>query len=323
MDDITPLQQLDTKVIKKEVHLFQPRNAYRFHRKTGSPSGNASAFINYYLKEPVKNGVKIRIKDSEGTVIDNLRGSNNKGINRSTWGMRYPGADPLKLRIKPAGNPTVVEEKRYRDSWMKEGWYPFQSWGTTGGLYGYMVAPGKYLVELEANGKVMSQELVILKDPSSDGDQAQIELNLDLQHKLQKDINLITEMINRIEWSRKQLADLAMLPQANKNNTIGQAISDLDQKFAQIEDQLLQPISREGDSKSFRYPNLLYSKLSVLAGDVGKNFDFAPNKQQIEVYDLLHNQLIMKQQELDQMIKTELPKFNTILQQEHLAGISY
>lgn len=293
MDDITPLQQLNNKVLKSDLHLFESRPAYRFHRKTGSPSGRASANINYYLKEDSKKPVKITISDMNGKVISTLRGKGSKGINRVSWSMRYPGADQLKLRIKPEGNPTVVEEKRYRDTWVKEGWYPFQSWGTSGGRNGYMVAPGEYKVTIEWNGKTQTQALTVLKDPSSAGSQAEIEENIKLLHLLQADINNITKMINDIEWQRRHLADeLAVLNSKKGTEEKIKANRKMDKTLAAIEDKILQAISREGDSKSFRYPNLLYSKLSVLAGDIGKNFDFAPNKQQYEVYEILHAQLL-------------------------------
>ncbi|MCK5821277.1 MAG: hypothetical protein KAH17_05310 [Bacteroidales bacterium] len=293
MDDITPLQQLNNKVVKSDLHLFKSRSAYRFHRKTGSSSGRASANINYYLKEATQESIKITVSDENGKVISTLRGKGSKGINRVNWGMRYPGAESLKLRIKPEGNPTVVEEKRYRDTWIKEGWYPFQSWGTSGGLNGYMVAPGEYTVTIEWNGNTQTQTLMVLKDPSSAGSQAEIEENIKLLHLLQTDINKITKMINDIEWKRKLLADdLVHLKGNDGNNVDIKNNRDIDKKLATIENKLLQSISREGDSKSFRYPNLLYSKLSVLAGDISKNFDFAPNQQQYEVFELLHEQLL-------------------------------
>jgi len=298
MDDITPLQQLNNKVLKSDIHLFKSRPAYRFHRKTGSPSGRASANINYYLKETTDKPIKITVSDKNGTVISTLRGKRSKGINRVSWNMRYQGAEPLKLRIKPKENPTVVEEKRYRDTWIKEGWYPFQSWGTSGGLNGFMVAPGEYMVSIEWDGKTQTQALTVLKDPSSAGSQSEIEENIKLLHLLQSDINKITKMINDIEWKRKHLADeLALLKGNNGTKMDIQNNRDMDEGLASIEDKLLQAVSREGDSKSFRYPNMLYSKLSVLAGDIGKNFDFAPNKQQYEVYKVLHTQLLKYEME--------------------------
>lgn len=309
MDDISPLQQLNEKVLKSEIHLFSPRPAYRFHRKTGSPSGRTQAFINFYLRESTDQPVKITIADALGNEITSLKASGKKGINRTSWNLRYPGADILKLRIKPEGNPTVVEEKRYRETWDKEGWYPFQSWGTSGGMNGYMVAPGDYTVRIEWNGKSQSQTLRVLKDPSSAGSQKEIEENIHLLHLLQADINLITQMINDIEWKRRKLADeLEFLKGTLRSRSWSESEEvqiknnrEQDKRLAHIENQLLQPISREGDSKSFRYPNLLYSKLSVLAGDVGQNFDFSPNKQQYEVYEKLHIELMRLKEEYQKL----------------------
>ena len=311
MDDITPFQQLDDKVLKAKAHLFKPRNAYRFHRKTGSPSGSSTALINYYLRDKIDGDLQIRIKDANGIVIAKPRASNEKGINRVRWSMRYPGAEPLKLRIKPEGNPTVVEEKRYRETWIKEGWYPFQSWGTSGGLNGYLVAPGDYTIELIVNGETFTQNLSVLKDPSSDGNQASIEENLALQHKLQEDINRATAIINDIEWKRKQLVDLkAVVNSTGKSQEINESINMMDAELAAIEDQLLQKISREGDSKSFRFPNMLYSKLSFLAGDIISNFDSSPNRQQREVYQELNSRLLKIASEYNYLKTNSMDDFN-------------
>ncbi len=321
MDDITPLQQLTDEVLKSDVHLFMPRPAYRMHRITGGPGVNSSATINYFLNVQPKNDVFIRILDANGKLVSRLKGSKNKGINRVIWNLRYPPPRQVKLRIKPPGNPTVVEEKRFRTRWAREGWYPLQSWGTGGGFVGVTVAPQTYIVELTVDGKRFGQKLTVKKDPKSAGTPDNIQQLIAMQLELRNNISATADLINKMEWMRKQLVDLQQILKSGGRKVIQQKINNFDKKLAGLEDKMLQPMSREGDSKSFRYPNLLYSKLSVLAGDVAQNVDFAPNKQQREVHELLKQRLHTYSDQFEQILKSDLPAFNNFLKQNDMAGI--
>jgi len=121
---------------------------------------------------------------------------------------------------------------------------------------------------------------------------------------------------------RRQLVDLKNLLKENKMaSTIIPAIEEFDGKIAAIEDEIVQPYSREGDSKSFRFPNLLYSKLSVLAGDVAQNVDFSPNMQQREVHQLLKEQIKLYSGKYADLIENDLPEFNSLLMTNEISGI--
>lgn len=322
MDDITPLQQLTDEVLASDVHMFVPRPAYRFHSVSGGPRVNSNAYINYYLKTAPEGDVIITILDKNGQLVNKLTGSKKTGINRVIWNLRYLPANRAKLRIKPPGNPTVVEEKRFRTTWEREGWYPVLSWGTGGGFYGITVAPGTYIVNLTVGEKEYSQKLIVKKDPRSAGTVNNVQELVEMQLELRENINIVTDMINQIEWMRKQLVDLKNVLKENKNvNSVISAAIELNTKLAAVEDKILQPMAREGDSKSFRYPNLLYSKLSVLAGDVAQNIDFPPNKQQREVHELLKTRMITYQEQLNGLLEQDIPAFNNKLKEANIAGI--
>jgi len=322
MDDITPLQQLTNEVVASGIHLFDPRPAYRLHSITGGPRVNSSASINYFLKQRSTDPVNITILDENGEVVNSLGGTGNPGINRVNWNLSYIPANQAKLRIKPPGNPTVVEEKRFRETWDREGWYPMLSWGTFGGFRGIKVAPGKYTITLTVAGQEFSQELTVLKDPRSEGTIEDIQELVKMQLELREDINRVTAMVNSMEWMRKQLNDIKhILKDNNMASTVIPAVIEFDGKIAAIENEILQSYSREGDSKSFRFPNLLYSKLSVLAGDVAENVDFSPNKQQQEVHQLLKDQITTYSDKFQELLMNELPEFNTMLQVNNISGI--
>jgi len=321
MDDITPLQQFTKEVLKSDVHLFVPRQAYRLHSVTGGARVNPQAFINYYLNTAPKGNVKITILDEEGRTVNTLRGSRKAGINRVSWNLRYEAARRAKLRTKPPGNPHVVEEKRFRTTWEQEGWYPILSWGTSGGFYGALAAPGNFTVKLSVDGAELSRKLVVKKDPRSAGSEAAIRAQLNMLLELRGNINTVSDMISQIEWMRKQIYDLKDILKGSSHASVITAADELDKKLRAVEDKIFQPMTAEGDSKSFRYPNMLYCKLSVLAGDVASMVDFAPNKQQIEVHELLKKRMISYKGKLDELIKTDVPAFNDMLEEKNLSVI--
>ena len=113
---------------------------------------------------------------------------------------------------------------------------------------------------------------------------------------------------------RKQLYDLKdVLKIDSDTQDKFKVIDEFDKKLKSIEDELFQPIIAEGDSKSFRYPHKLYCKLSVLAGDLNDSVDFAPNKQQKEVYEMLKNEVEKQKKRFEGMLKKDLPEFNHFL----------
>jgi hypothetical protein len=62
-------------------------------------------------------------------------------------------------------------------------------------------------------------------------------------------------------------------------------------------------------------------KLSVLSGDVSNSVDFAPNKQQREVYAVLKDRLAVQKARFDEIMKTDLPAFNKRLAGKNIPGL--
>ena len=322
LDDITPLQQLTDDVLASDVHLFAPRPTYRMHGQTGGPRANATAFFNYYLKEAPEGTVQIEILDDAGETVDTLKGTKTAGINRVSWNLRYEPVTQARLRTRPPGNPHVVEEKRFRKTWESEGWYPILSWGTGGGFRGITVAPGTYTVKLTVADTEYTQELVIRKDPRSDGTLADIEQQVALQLQIREDINTVASLISNIEWMKKQLNDLtAVLGRDESAADVIVEAKTLYESIQAVENKLFQHTIADGDSKSFRFPNLLYSKLSVLGGDLASSVDFAPNAQQREVYEVLKARMIAYQAEWNELRTTDVAAFNRLLADRDIAGV--
>ena len=332
MDDITPLQQLTPEVLKSDAFLFSPRPAYRFRNKTGRSScpndlcvgqnPPYGASINYYLKPVSKAGVKITILDDKGQTIRTLRGRGRAGINRLWWDLRYERPGRPKLRTIPPGNPHIWGETRFKQS-AQEGWLPLLSWGISGGYSGPLVVPGTYTVKLNVNGKEFSQKLTVIKDPNTAGSEADIRVQTKMALELLDNINTVVDSINHIEWIRKQIHDLIEVLKIDKSKaSIITAAEELDKKIKTVENLYFQEILAEGDAKSFRAPNKLYSQLCLLAGDVAQgSADFPPTDQMNEVHEILKEELAVALGKLNELIDKDIFAFNTLINKNNLNSI--
>jgi len=331
MDDITPLQQLSKEALSSDVFIFAPRLAYRFQSIRGiqsypndlcagqNPPYGAS--INYYLKSIPKGDIKITILDESGQVIRTLGGPRQPGINRVWWNLRHESPRQPRLRNKPAGNPHVWEEKRFK-RYTQQGWMPLISWGIRGGLIGPLAVPGKYTVKLTVGGKEFVQQLTVIKDPHSTGSEADIKVQVKRVLEIRGNINTVVDSINQIEWLRKQINDLIDLLKSEKSDpSVVKAALKLDKKIMAIEDHYFQRILAEGDLKSFRAPNKLYSQLALLAGDIAGSADFPPTDQQIEVHEELKKELADAEAELSELLDKDIAAFNTLLKEKNIPSI--
>jgi hypothetical protein len=95
-----------------------------------TPNEPNAVVINYHLKAKAEGAVKITVADPYGTVLAELTGKGESGLNTVFWGMRAqrPGAKPVR---------------------------------GPGFAGGGLVGPGEYVVTLEAGGKKIVKKAVI------------------------------------------------------------------------------------------------------------------------------------------------------------------
>jgi photosystem II stability/assembly factor-like uncharacterized protein len=150
LDDITPLQQLTPDVMAKNEHLFKARPSILWdHDRTAWHGGGADRFraknppdaiFSYYLKGPASSAVRLQVVDAAGTVVRDLEGPREAGIQRVTWDLRK-AAPP-----RPAG----------------------QGGGGGGGapVPGDLITPGDYVIRMTANGRTESAVWRVNEDPN-------------------------------------------------------------------------------------------------------------------------------------------------------------
>ena len=312
LDDITPLQQLDDTVRSSVVHLFPPRQAYRFltrpvlpmymgeHNDPPTALGHNPPYAaptNYYLRAAVGSDVEIGIADPGGRTITTIKGTKQPGINRVWWDLKYESTKRPLLRTSPVGHPEIALRADLSR--------PFPLEGSLTPL----VAPGTYTVKLKAGAATASRPLVVRKDPNSQGTDDGIHAQTTLVMDIWRDVNAIADIIERIEMLRRQIADIKASLQADARWKAQETLADeLDRKLLAIEWVFFDPrITSAGDS--FYYPPGLYSKLLGVARGIMES-DYQPTAAQRDVASMFMMTVSGQKEKLDAVIREDVGAFN-------------
>ncbi len=315
MDDITPLQQLTDQVLASAAHLFPPRPAYRF-RPITPPSTTYDdptvgedpqygASINYYLRAPLPGEVTITILDAKGEVVRTLRGTNEAGINRVYWDLRYEPTTQVRLRTRAMYAPHVRPGT--------EGWRPAPGAGTLS----ILAPPGTYTEKLAGGGRELTQALTVRKDPNSGGTDAEIAAQTLMLFELRRSLNQAAGLVNRTEVVRSQIEALARVLD---NAAIRKAGEKLNRKLIEVEMNLVDLRLTGAGQDGIRFGSKLISKFNYLANGLASG-DFKPTSQQVEVQKVLDERLNEAAGKLEDLLGKGLAEFNDMLRRQNIPNI--
>jgi photosystem II stability/assembly factor-like uncharacterized protein len=178
LDDITPLRQLNARIISSAATLYKPRIAYRLARNRNTdtplppevPAGQNppdGAIIDYYLAAKSSSPVTLEVFDKVGKSVrkyssdDKPAAIDERELNVPTYWLRQPrvlSADPgmhrwvwdIRLRPPDALSHDYPISAIYHDTPAE----PLGPW----------VTPGEYVVKLTVDGQTNSQPLTVKMD---------------------------------------------------------------------------------------------------------------------------------------------------------------
>ncbi len=175
LDDITPLRQLSSQLIKTSAILYKPQNTFRVRWNMNSdtpipqeePSGQNppdGAIINYYLSEK-SSAVSLEILDDKGTLI---RKYSNKDTLYKIPNVNIPlyWIRPQDILSADAGSHRFIWDMHYAPLNVPAS-YPIAAiyMNTAPNETSPWVVPGMYTAKLTANGVSYSQSFEIKMDP--------------------------------------------------------------------------------------------------------------------------------------------------------------
>ena len=218
LDDITPLRQLDDKVVGSNAHLFEPETAYRVRWNVNSdtplppdePAGQNppdGAILNYYLGSGASGEVTLEILDNGGKLVRRYSSSdpvpapdpdlfipsywlrphqqlgNQPGFHRFVWDLRYT---PI-----PGVKPEFPIAAVYRN--------------TAPAATSPWVLPGKYKVVLTVDGKKYSQDLTIVMDPRVKTPAEGLQQQFALSHQVYENLLKLQPISDQVDQLRAQV----------------------------------------------------------------------------------------------------------------------
>ena len=152
----------------------------------------------------------ITITGPKGEPVRTMNGSTQAGINRVWWDLRYYVPTVVKLRTSLPDEP-----------WVKNGPDGYRLMNLWTHYRSPAVAPGTYTVKLDVDGNTSTQTLPVLRDPNTLGTEQDIQTLLKLQQQIRSEVNDDGDLINHIEWTRRQIEDLDPCSPPTRSALIG------------------------------------------------------------------------------------------------------
>ena len=253
LDDISPLRFAGK--MPTGNHLFTLPDAYRV--RWGGPQSGVGAnppsgiTASYYLAQDAKS-VTMDILDGKGKKVGGVAGAPAKaGFQRvSAW----------------------LQEDSYR---MGEGMI---FWGAYPAPI--LLPPGEYTVQLNVDGKVMSQKVHLRPDPRLPATEADLQEQYRLQRKI---ADRVQEANDAVADIRKRRA--ALVAKGNLTPDETKTVATL----TEIEEAIYQTKVKSGQDP-LNYPIRLNNKLGALV-EIVSSGEWKPTRQCYEVFDVLSKQL--------------------------------
>ena len=270
IDDLTPLHQLSSNLVKEDVILFKPQDSYRMGggngriSKTAGTNHPGGVAINFFIKEKeANNPISLQIFDSNNKLIKAFSTKPNKNKKEETlklengnnifyWDMMYPGAEKVKGMIL---------------------W-----WAS---LNGPMALPGNYKVTLTMGEISKSQNFTILKNPVSETSIADAKAQFNFINDINAKVTEIHKALKNVKKVRAQVKALKKSIKENEKHAGLLTYADnLLKEMTSIEETLYQTKSKSNQDP-LNFPIRLNNKLAHL-NSLTRIGSYAPTQQAID-----------------------------------------
>jgi hypothetical protein len=297
MENITPLRQLNTRLVAQNVVLFKPADAAR--------GLDQSVAITYYLKQPAKQ-VTIEILDAQGKLVRTFKSEADTARQRADAAGGDDddsprGPPPVRVAVR-AGTNRFQWDMRSQPATTFPG---LIMWAAS--TNGPRVLPGNYQVRLTAdNQPAQTQSFAIRLDPrlphvTLADLQAQHALAMQVRNRLSQ----ANEAVIAIRDVKGQVDDRVKKANDAKFEHAARLFKD---KLSAVEEEIYQ-VRNQSNQDPLNYPIKLNNKIGALMGAV-ENVEGRPTAQSQEVFSELSARLDQQLNWLEQVMTRDLSAFN-------------
>ena len=325
-DDLPVLHQMTDQVRNEAVHLFQPKETYRYEVAGGLGRGGGGlarsegknppngVVVYYSLKDKPQGEVKLEFLDASGKLVRSI----SSKVDRKAQALaRRPADDeeggeegprqqgPARAPAE-AGLNRLVWDMRYPDSTSFPGMIYW-----AGSSRGPVIVPGDYQVRLTVNGQTLTTPVKVKKDPRMTSTLDDLNRQLSLSLQLRDKVSQTNEAVIKIRETRKQIDDFVARIQDQKEAAkVVDAGKALSKRLFEIENELYQT-KNQSSQDPLNYPIKLNNKIAAVLGAVQMS-DTAPTKQESEVFEDLATKVNAQLKKLDTAMTGDLANFNKL-----------
>ena len=310
LDDLGILQQMNTGMLAKRLHVFDVNPAYRmqvnpFTTNFGTPRNAgtnppAGVVFNYYAPA-VPDTVKASV-----TIYDNARREIKtfstdakeatarmdvlKGMNQFVWDLRYPEAERIEGMVLWNGVPGAIT-----------------------------APPGNYHARFRVGADSAEVPFTVLADPNYQISQQDYQAQFDFLWQVRGKFNEVQKAIRDIRALRTQINSFVSLQGKDIPQEIKASADSITRKLTRIEEALYQTKAKSSQDV-LNYPIRINDKLAGVF-DAANSGNFAPSKQVRDVYAELSAQADAELNQLKEIKQKDVPAFNELIRQKSLPVI--
>jgi len=317
LDDVSPLHEMDAELAQQELHVFDPRPAFKVNdggsgglAELAPESKPSGAIIHYYLQDSLSEvPVTIEVIDSDARIVrtfssDTTTAEDHKterlshlaGMHRFNWDLTYEG-------------PTFVDDAII--------------WGYTGGV---KAPPGMYEVRMQVGDESMTKTVEVKEDPriAEDISEEEYAAQLELGLQLRDAITEVHDYIGQIQSVKKQIK---WLTEQSDNEEINELGPKLLQELTTYEEQLMQTKNQSGQDPIRFAPRLdnqlveNYGYVTGADGYISGGREGKPSEAAYQRWGDLETTWTELRAEVKQQLEESAETFNALVRKYELMGV--
>ncbi len=299
LDDISFLQEMSPEILDSDVHLFNPRPTTAFYQGTRRESFSKPTFaarnpsyglgVTVYFRTKPKEKPKVSFLDKENQPVFEIELGAKEGIQREFW----------NLQVAPRGK----DGKRITPSGLAMAALP-------------IVFPGKFTLQLEAEGKTLRSWATVRPDPRIEIFEADLAAQSESLAELMilaKKMGLSITAATNIRRELQSL-DESLKKEGTPAQAVAQAIAGFEEKFRPLEKEIRPadfgvPSSRDTALRGGPINQQILSLGSSISG-----YPSAPTKTDLFLLAELGRKVDELAGKLNEVIREDLPGLNKTLE---------
>ncbi len=309
IDDLTMVQEMNSSIAAKDLHLFPVDSTWRMQGRgfsfggtprnagTNAPIG---AVINFYAKNADDSTkASLIILDKDHKVIRTFTTDAKepakkievaKGMNQAVWNLRYPESETIEGMILWNGVPA-----------------------------GIVAPPGNYFARVKVGTDSAEVPFTVKADPNYKMTETDYAQQFQFLKTAQDKFNETQKTIKDIRALRSQINEFVGRQGKDVPKEVKSAADSITKALTGIEEALYQTKAKSGQDV-LNYPIRLNDKLSGLF-DVANSGNFPPSKQARDVYSDLAAQIDVQLAKFRTVKEKDVPAFNALIREKALPVI--